>query len=86
MKNDADRSAKVNVSFRIANFTVFVAVAGDPETFAVTTKSVSGVTAVGIPETSPVELNESPVPVKAGADRITGNPETADAENRIVPG
>jgi hypothetical protein len=76
-------SANVNTSLRISNAAVRVAVAGDPVTVAITFKSVSGVTVVGIPERTPELFNDNPVPIRAGADNVTGNPDAAVATNLI---
>jgi hypothetical protein len=65
----------------MANRTVFVAVAGDPVTVAVTTRSVNGVIVVGRPERIPFESRDKPVPLRAGADKTTGFLEAATAEN-----
>ena len=74
-------SANVNASFNTANFTVLDPVAGDPDTVAVTIKSVCAVTAVGVPMMTPLESNANPVPVNAGADNVTGSRDAADATN-----
>jgi hypothetical protein len=75
--------ANVNASSRISNATVRVAVAGDPVTVATTFKSASGVTVVGVPERTPELFNDNPVPIRAGADKVTGNPDAAVAANLI---
>ena len=78
---DAHTSANVNTSSRIENLTVLVAVTLVPTAVAVTTKSVRGVTALGIPVITPLESNDNPVPLNAGAENEIARPEAAVAEN-----
>ena len=68
------------------NLTVLVAVTLVPTAVAVTTKSVRGVTALGIPVNSPFESKDNPVPLNAGAENETARPEAAAAVKRIFDG
>ena len=52
-----------------------------PTAVAVTTKSVRGVTALGRPVITPLESNDNPVPLNAGAENEIARPEAALAEN-----
>ena len=59
-----------------------LAVAGEPVTFALTERVVSGRTVVGIPTMVPFD-SESPVPANPGADITTGSLEPASAAKVI---
>jgi hypothetical protein len=85
-KFDDGISVNVKASSTISKLTVFVAVAGDPETVATTSNAVGGVIWVGIPTINPFESNESPVPTRASADNMTSLPDVAVATNRMFDG